>query len=237
MENKEEEGGAFGRGGGRGGGGGRGTTTMTTAMTMMKKMTMTIKNTMATKMATDRIGGGGTGGGGAGLLPGIDKNNDNSNMNARKRTTNTDKTASKAKTKTGVGGKGGGLDTYLGWSTNFLAGRQFDIYVDSEGGSADENSPGQDKSAFEAEHQYPTNQIAEGKKNQLPKKKSKFSRRIKKTPTPSSQQVQNITPNSSISTSTRNRSITKNMYGSGAKKDEGAVDDHPLANLNPAQIC
>ena len=27
------------------------------------------------------------------------------------------------------------------------------------------------------------------------------------------------------------------MYGSGAKKDEGAVDDHPLANLNPAQIC
>ena len=26
------------------------------------------------------------------------------------------------------------------------------------------------------------------------------------------------------------------MYGIGAKKDEGVVDDHPLSNLNPTQI-
>ena len=26
------------------------------------------------------------------------------------------------------------------------------------------------------------------------------------------------------------------MDGSGAKKDDGSVDDHPLANLNPTQI-
>ena len=66
-------------------------------------------------------------------------------MNARKRVTNRAKTAakSKTKTKTGVGGKGGGLDANLGWATNLLAGKRFDIYVDLEGGSADENSPGQ----------------------------------------------------------------------------------------------
>ena len=69
-------------------------------------------------------------------------------MNARKKATNRAKTAAKASIKTGVGGKGGGLDTVMGWATNFLAGGRFDIYVDSEGGSADGNSPGQEKSAF-----------------------------------------------------------------------------------------
>ena len=48
--------------------------------------------------------------------------------------------------------------------------------------------------------------------------------------------MQKITPNSSISTSTRNRSSAKKTYGSGSKKDEGAVDDQPLANLNPTHI-
>ena len=56
-------------------------------------------------MATDRSSGGGTGGGGAGLLSGIDKNDDDWKMNARKRATNRAKTAAKAKTNTGVGGK------------------------------------------------------------------------------------------------------------------------------------
>ena len=98
------------------------------------------------------------------------------------------------------------------------------------------NSPGKDKSAFEAEHHSPTNQIPKGKKNYIPKKKSKFSRRIKTTPTTSSQQVQNITPNSSTGTSTWNRSSTKKTEGSGAKKYEGAVDYHPLTNLTPTQI-
>ena len=32
-------------------------------------------------------------------------------------------------------------------------------------------------------------------------------------------------------------SSTKMTYGSGSKKDEEGVDDHPLANLNPTQIC
>ena len=116
------------------------------------------------------------------------------------------------------------------------AGGRFDIYVDSEGGGADKNSPWQDKSGFEAEHNSPTNQIPEGKKNHPLKKKRKFSRIIKKTPTPSSQQVQKITPNSPSRTSTRNRSSTKKKDGSGAKKDEEGVDDQPLANLNPTQI-
>ena len=169
-------------------------TTMTTTMAMM-----------ATEMATDRSGRGGTGGGGAGLLPGSDKKYDNSNINAKKRATNRAKIAAKTKTKTGVGDKGGGLDTDLGWVTNFLAGGRFDVYVYLEGGSADKNSPGQDKSAFEAEYHYPMNQIPEGKKNQLSKKKRKFSRIIKNTTTPSYQQVQNITPNSSSNKSTRNR--------------------------------
>ena len=102
-------------------------------------------------MVTDRSGGGGTGGGGgAGLLPGIDKNEDISNMNSRNRAINRANTTDKAKTKTGVGGKGGGLDSDLGWATNFLAGGRFDIYVDLEGEGAGENSSGQDKSAFEA---------------------------------------------------------------------------------------
>ena len=99
-------------------------------------------------------------------------------MNVRKRTNN----RAKAKTKTAVGVKGGGLDTYLGWATNFLVGGRFDIYVDSEGGNADENYPGRDKSAFEAGHHSPTNQLPEAKKNQLPNKKRKFIRRIKKIP-------------------------------------------------------
>ena len=133
-------------------------------------------------MATDRSGEGGTGRGGAGLLPGIDKNNDESNMNVRKRETKRAKTATKAKTNTGVRGKGGVLDTDLGWATKFLAGGRFDIYVDLEGGSSDENSPGQDKSSFEADHHYPKNQIPERKKHKLPKKKRKFRRRIKRLP-------------------------------------------------------
>ena len=108
--------------------------------------------------------------------------------------------------------------------------------ISSDRGVLTKKSPGQEKSEFEAEHHSPTNQIPEGKKNQLPKKKRKFSRRMKKTPTPSSQKLQNITPNSSSRTSTRNSSITKNMDRSGANKDEGAVDDHPLSNLNPTQI-
>ena len=145
-------------------------------------------------------------------------------MNARKRATN--------RAKTGVGGKVGGLDTDMGWATNFLSGEQFDIYVDSERGSADENSPGQDRSAFEAKHNSPKNQIQEGKKNHLPKQKSKFSRRFKNTPIPYSQKVQNITPNSLSRKSTSNRSSTKKTDGSGAKKDEGSVDYHPLTNLN-----
>ena len=33
-----------------------------------------------------------------------------------------------------------------------------------------------------------------------------------------------------------NKSRNKKTEGSGAKKDEGAVDDHPLDNLNPTQI-
>ena len=48
--------------------------------------------------------------------------------------------------------------------------------------------------------------------------------------------MQKITTNSSSRTSTRNRSITNNTDGIGANKDEGAVDDHPLDNLNPKQI-
>ena len=133
--------------------------------------------------------GGGGGGVGAGFLPGIDKNEDNLNMNARKRATNRAKTAtnSKTKTKTGVGGKGGGLAANTRWASDLLVGRQFDIYVDLEGGSADKNSPGQDKLAFEAKHHSPTNQIPEGKKNQLPKKKRKICRRIKNIPPASSQ--------------------------------------------------
>ena len=115
-------------------------------------------------------------------------------------------------------------------------GGRFDTYVYLEGGSADKNSPGKDKSAFDVEHHSPKNQIPEDEKNQLPKTKRKFSRRFKKTPTPSFQQVQNITPNSSTRTRTRNRSNTKNTDGGGAKKDEGSVDDHPLDNLNPTQI-
>ena len=182
-------------------------------------------------MVADRSGGGCTGGGGVGLLISIEKHDNNRNMNVRKRAKNRAKTAAKAKTKTGVKGKGGGLDTDLGWATNFLAGGWFDIDVDSEGGSADKNYPGQDKSAFDAEHHYPTNQIPEGKNNQHPKKKRKFSRRIKNTPTPFYQQVQTITPNSPSMTSTRNRSSTNKTDVSGDKKDEGAVDDHPLANL------
>ena len=122
MEEEEEEVRAFG------GSVGRGTTTTT--------------NTMATDMAKDRSGGGGTGGGGAGLLPGIYKDDNDSNMNARKRANNRSKNAAKANTKTGVGGKVGGLDADLGWATNFLAGRQFDIFVDFEGGSSDKNYPG-----------------------------------------------------------------------------------------------
>ena len=114
MEEEEEESRALG--GGSGGGG----TTTTTAMTTM----------MATEMATDRSGGGGTGERGVGLLPGIDKNGDDSNMKARKREANRANTEAKAKTKTGVGGKVGGLDAYMGCSTNFLAGRRFGIYVD-----------------------------------------------------------------------------------------------------------
>ena len=118
-------------------------------------------------------------------------------------------------------------------SWDLLAGGRFYIYVDSEEGSADKNSPWQEKSAFEAEYHSTTNQILEGKKNYLPEKKSKFSRKIKKTTTTSSQQVQKITPNSSTSTRTMNKSRNKNTEGSGAKKDEGGVDDHPLSNLNP----
>ena len=30
-----------------------------------------------------------------------------------------------------------------------------------------------------------------------------------------------------------NKSRNKKTEGSGAKKDEGAVDDHPLSNLTP----
>ena len=124
----------------------------------------------------------------------------------------------------------------MGWATNLLADRLFDIYVDLEGGSADKNYPGQDKSESEAEHYYPTNQIPYGKNNKLNKNKGKFSRRIKKNPTSSSQKVQNITPNYSSRTSTRNRSSTKNTDRSGANSYEGAVDDHPLYNLNPTHI-
>ena len=69
-------------------------------------------------------------------------------MNTRKTEANRTKTAAKVetKTKTGEGGKVGGLDADLGWATNLLAGRRFDNYVDSEGGSAEENFPGQYKS-------------------------------------------------------------------------------------------
>ena len=49
------------------------------------------------------------------------------------------------------------------------ADRRFDINVDSEGGSNDENAPGQYKLSFELEHHSTTNQIPEGKKNQLHK--------------------------------------------------------------------
>ena len=150
-----------------------------------------------------------------------------------KRATNRAKTTAKANTKTGVGGKEGGLDADMGWATSFLAGGWFDICVDLEEVGADENSPGQEKSEFEAEHHSTTNQIPEENKNHLPKKKRKFSRRIKKTPTTSSQQVKKITPNYSSRTSTRNRSSIKKTDGSGSRKDEGGVDDHPLANLNP----
>ena len=87
------------------------------------------------------------------------------------------------------------------------------------GGSANKISPGQDKSLFEAEHNYLTNQIPEGNKNQVPNKKRKFIRIIKNIPTAFSQQVQNITPNSSTRTSTSNRSSTKKTERSGAKKD------------------
>ena len=97
----------------------------------------TTATTMAKDMAMDRSGGGGKGGWGAGLFPGTDKINDNSNMKARERETNRDKTLANTNTKTNVWGKGGGLDNDLGWATNFLAGGQFDIYVDSEGGSAE----------------------------------------------------------------------------------------------------
>ena len=44
-------------------------------------------------------------------------------------------------------------------SWDFLAGGRFYICVDSEEGSADKNSPWQEKSAFEAEHNSPINQI------------------------------------------------------------------------------
>ena len=98
------------------------------------------------------------------------------------------------------------------------------------------NSPGQYKPAFETEHHSTTKQIPEGKKNQLPKKKRKFSRRIKNNPTTSSQKVQNINPNLSSCASTKNTSSTKNTDRSGAKKNKVAVDDHPLFNLNPTQI-
>ena len=56
-------------------------------------------------------------------------------------------------------------------------------------------------------------------------KNRKFSRNIKKTPTPCSQQVQNIPPNLSSRTSTRNRSSTKKTDGSGVKKYGRAVDE------------
>ena len=48
--------------------------------------------------------------------------------------------------------------------------------------------------------------------------------------------MKNITPNCSTRTITRNRSSTKKPEVSGAKKDEGSVDEHPLANLTPTQI-
>ena len=48
--------------------------------------------------------------------------------------------------------------------------------------------------------------------------------------------MQNITPNLSSRKSSENRSSTKKKDGSGAKKDEGYVDDHPLSNLNPTNI-
>ena len=67
-------------------------------------------------------------------------------------------------------------------------------------------------------------------------KNRKFSRNIKKTPTPCSQQVQNIPPNLSSRTSTRNRSSTKKTDGSGVKKYDRAVDDQHLAKLNPTHI-
>ena len=105
-----------------------------------------------------------------------------------------------------------------------------------ERGSADENAPEQDKSTFEAEHHSPTNQILEGKKIQLPKKKRRYRSRTKETPTASSQKVQNITPNYSTRTSTRNSSSIKKTEGSGANKDDWSVDDNPLANLTPTQI-
>ena len=156
-----------------------------------------------------------------GLLPRIEKNYDNLNMDAKKRATNRAKTAAKAKTKNkdGVCGKGGGLDAYLRWATNVLAGGRFDIYVDSEGRISDKNSPGKGKSAFEEDHHYPTNQIPEGKKNQLPNKKRKLSSRIKKTPTASSHKVYNITPNYSTREITRNRPSTNKTEGSGSNKD------------------
>ena len=105
---------------------------MTTMMTTKTMMSTTMTTRKATEMETDRSSRGGTVRVGAGLLFGIDKNDDDSNINTRKRETNRSKTAAKSKNKIGVGGKVKGLDTDLGWATNFLEGGQFDIYVDSE---------------------------------------------------------------------------------------------------------
>ena len=104
-------------------------------------------------------------------------------------------------------------------SWDLLAGGRFYIYVDSEEGSADKNSPWQEKLSFEAGHHSPTNQILEGKKIQLPKKKRRYRSRTKETPTASSQKVKNINPNSSTRTITRNGSSTNKMEGSGGRKD------------------
>ena len=48
--------------------------------------------------------------------------------------------------------------------------------------------------------------------------------------------MQNITQNSSTRTSTSNNSSTKKTEGRGAKNNDGAVDDNPLANMTPTQI-
>ena len=80
---------------------------------------------MATDMATGRSWEGGTGGGGSGLLPGIEKIYNDSNMNVRKISTNRVNTAANSKTKTSIEVKGGGLDSDLGWATNFMAVGRF----------------------------------------------------------------------------------------------------------------